>query len=522
VSRDLRHAVRAVCAMPLVSSVVIASLAVGIGANTVVFSWLQMVRWKPLPGVSAAWTFQTIEPRTESGVYVGTSWSDYLDLQQRLASFQWLLAFRMAPLTIGEAPEVARATGLFVSGNYFSSLALRPAMGRLLSADDVKTPGARAAVVISYDYWRTRFQGDASVIGTSLRINGERLIVVGVAPRRFQGTTLGLAFDMWLPGTMAGVLVPGSRELEERSQRGYVAMGRLRPEVHVAAARAELDAAMRDLAAAYPASNRSLRAEILPFANPARGPQRMIRAALALLQTLMALVLVAVCGNTANLLLARASVRQREFGVRLALGATRRRIGALILLEALLLATTGTAAGILLSVWGTGALQAGDISGAMSIRFQTEIDIVGLLFAVGLGVLSALLTAAAPAWSMARLEPQHVLRTANRRAGRSPLRQALIGIQVALALFVLVVAGLFFQRFQEGRDTTPGFRADGVLLAAYDLTGRGTDTSANRGFALRVLEGMRALPGVESVALGASVPLDIHGLPARSFRLEGR
>ncbi len=346
--------------------------------------------------------------------------------------------------------------------------------------------------------------------------------MVGVAPQRFQGTTLGLAFDMWLPATGAGVVIKGSRELDERSQRGYVTMGRLRPDVPAAAAQTELDAAMRELSLTYPATNQALRAEMMPFANPPRGPQRMIGAALGLLQALMLLVLIAVCGNTANLLLARASVRQREFGVRLALGAARWRVGGLIVLEALLLALAGTAGGIVLAVWGTQALRAGEISGALPIRFQTEIDAFGLAVAVGLGLFSAGLAAAAPAWFMARMEPQQALRTGIWRASRSPVRQALMGIQVALALFVLVVAGLFFQRFQESRDTDPGFRADGVLLAAYDLTGRGTDAQTNRQFASRLLRALQAMPGVESVALASSVPLDIHGLPSRAFVLNGR
>ena len=507
--------------MPLVSAVVIVSLAIGIGANTVVFSWLQMVRWKPLPGVAAASTLQTIEQRTDGGVYIGASWPDYRDLHERLTPFQWLLAFRMAPLTIGDASRVERASGLFVSGNYFESLNLRPPVGRLLTPEDVTTPGSRPVVVISHDYWQTRFGRSTSAIGAPLRINGEVLTVVGVAPERFQGTTLGLAFDMWLPATMANVVIKGSRELEDRSQRGYVVMGRLRADVPHAAAQGQLDAVMRELAVLHPETNQTLRAELTPFISPPRGPQRMFGAALALLQALMLLVLAAVCGNTANLLLARASVRQREFGIRLALGGTRSRVGSLVLIEALMLALAGTAGGVLLAIWGTQALRAGNVSGALPIRFQTEIDLVGLAVAVGLGLLSAVLAAATPAWFMARLDPQQAMRAGARRSARSPLRQALMATQVALALFVLVVAGLFFQRFQE-RDSDPGFRADGLLLSAYDLSGRGTDAAENRRFASRVMAALQVMPGVESVALASSVPLDIHGLPSRGFVLEGR
>ena len=513
---------RSLRAMPLLSAVVVASLAIGIGANTVVFSWLQTVRWKPLPGVAAAASLQTIEPRTANGVYVGSSWLDHRDLQARLASFEWLLAFRMVPLSIGTVPDVSRATGLLVSGNYFSSLALTPAAGRLLQADDAATPGGRPVAVISYGYWQARFGGAPSAIGETLRINDVPFTVVGVAPRRFQGTTLGLAFDVWLPATMAPVVMKGSRELDDRSQRGYTVMGRLRPDVPRAAAQADLDAAMRELAAAHPRTHQSLGAEIAPFVDPPRGPQRMLGTALWLLQFLMLLVLVAVCGNVANLLLARASVRQREFGRSsrarrdprpsrrrgpdrdaAARGRRRRRRGA--------------AGGL-----GGAVLSGGELSGAIPIRFQTEVDAIGLVFAAGAGLLATIMAGIAPAWFVARLEPQEALRAAARRGARSPVRQVLMGLQVALALLVLLVAGLFFQRFQESRDTDPGFKSEGVLLAAYDLTGRGTDAAANRQFAQRVLTSLRATPGIQSAALAAFVPLDIHGLPSRGFTIEGR
>ena len=519
---DLRHAWRGLRAMPLVSIVIVASLGLGIGANTTVFSWLQMVRWKPLPGVADAGRLQTIETRTVQGAYVGTSWLRFLDLQRHNRSFAWLLASRPMPLTVGDAPRVERAAGLFVSGNYFEALALRPAAGRLLSPEDAGAPGRQPVAVISHDYWQTHYGAARTAVGSTIRVNGQALEIVGVAPARFQGTTLGLAFDLWIPATMAGTLVAGSRELVDRSQGGYTLLGRLRAGTAPVAAGAELDAAARELSRTHPATDGALGVELHAFNDPPRGPQRMINGALALLQTVMLLVLVAVCGNVANLLLARASVRQRDFGVRLALGAPHRRVAWLVLLEALLLSAAGTGIGLVLALWGTQAVRAGEISGAMSIRFQTEIDGVGLAVASGLGVLCALAAAATPVWLLSRLDPQDTLRLAIRGRSRSVVREILMGLQVALALLVLVVAGLFFQRFQEGRGLDPGFRAEGVLLAAYDRRGRDATPDGNRAFAVRVLRGLRAVPGVESAALAFSVPLDIHGLPSRSFALEGR
>jgi predicted permease len=508
--------------MPLVSIVIVASLGLGIGANTTVFSWLQMVRWKPLPGVADAGRLQTLETRTRQGGYIGTSWLRFLDLQQRSRTFAWLLASRATPLTIGSAPAVTRVTALFVSGNYFEVLAQRAAAGRLLSPPDAESPGRQPVVVVSYDYWQTRYGGARTAVGSTIRVNGQALEIVGVAPRRFQGTTLGLAFDMWIPATMASTLIAGSRELVDRSQGGYTVLGRLRPDTAPAAAAAELDAAARELARSHPATDGGLGIELHAFNDPPRGPQRMINGALALMQTVMLLVLVAVCGNVANLLLARASVRQRDFGVRLALGAPRRRVAWLVLLEALLLAAAGTILGVGLALWGTQAVRAGEISGAMPIRFQTGIDGVGLAVASALGVLCAVAAAATPMWLLLRLDPQDTLRLAIRGRSRSAVRELLMGLQVALALLVLVVAGLFFQRFQEGRGLDPGFRADGVLLAAYDRTGSDTTPDGNRAFASRVLRALREVPGVESAALASAIPLDIHGLPSRSFVLEGR
>jgi predicted permease len=518
---DLRQAWRGIRAMPLVAAVIVVSLGLGIGANTTVFSWLQMVRWKPLPGVVDAATLQVLEMRTDGGVYLGTSWSAWQDLEPHAASFAWLLASRSTPVTIGDAPAVERAAALLVSGNYFEALDLQPAAGRLLTRADARVPGREPVAVIAHDYWRTHFGGDRSAIGRRIRVNGQSVLIVGVAPPRFQGTTLGLAFDLWLPATMAGVLVEGSRELVDRSQRGYTVIGRLRDGATAAAARQELDARLGGLARAYPETDGGLRAELHDFNDPPRGPQRMIAGMLALMQALMLLMLGAVCGNVANLLLARASVRQHDFGVRLALGSPRLRIAWLVLLEALLLAAAGTVIGVALALWGTQAVRAGEISGALPIRFQTGIDGVGLAVAIGLGVLGAALSSATPAWLLTRMDPQVALREAVRRAARSALRETLMGVQVALSLLVLVIAGLFFQRFQEGQGLDPGFRAEGVLLAAYDRTGRDTTPARNRQFASEVLDALRAIPGVERAALASSVPLDIHGLPARSFTLEG-
>ncbi len=518
----IRHAFRSIGRMPGLAAVVILSLGVGIGVNTAVFSWIQAIVLKPIPGVDNSGSFYHIEPKADTGTYPGMSWSEYRDLVPRLSSIEQLVAFRMAPLNVGETGRTERTYAQLVSGNFFDALRLTPAAGRFIRSDEVERPGTEAVVVISHDYWQTHFAGSPSAIGQTIRVNENHLTIVGVAPENFQGTILALQFDLWVPATLAPVLFTGSNELNERNSRGYSIIGRLRDGNDEARASAEFSSAMRELATAFPESNGRIGGELMPYWRPPRGPQMMFITALGVLQGVMLLVLLAVCGNTANLVLARASARYREVGVRLALGAGPGHVIRLMLAENLLLGLMGAGVGILIAWWGTEALRAMPPYGAFPVRFQTSLDGIGLAFAVGLGVLSGLLFGAAPALQLGRIDPQQALRSGSKSSGRSPVRDVLMALQCGLALLVLVVAGLFFQGFAETRDTNPGFRTEGLLLATYDLSGTVTTDEYPRQFATQLLDRLRRVPAVEYVALANAMPLDIHGLPLRGFTLEGR
>jgi predicted permease len=522
VIRDLRQAWRMIRRTPILAAVVISSLGVGIGVNTAVFSWIEAVVLRPMPGVVDAGSFHLIETRTDNGAHPGSSWLEYLDLRSRLPSLPTLLASRMAPFTVGAADHFERTYGQLVSGNFFSALGLRAAAGRFPQPEEVSRAGGEPVVVISHEFWQTRYGRSPAVVGQTLRVNEHPLTIIGVAPAGFQGTVLGLNFDLWVPATMASVLITGSRELEDRSARGYNIMARLESPVTLARAQGEADAAMRELAELYPETNAKVNAEVLPFWRAPRGPQLMLARALFILQGVMLLVLLAVCGNTANLLLARASARQREIGVRLALGAGPWRITALLLTESLFLALAGAAAGAALAVWATQALRAVPMIGAFPIKFQTSVDGLALTFAIALGVVCALIFGLVPALQLSRVDPQIAMRAGTQAAGRSRTRDALMGTQVALALIVLTAAGLFFRSFRETRETDTGFRRDGVLLAAYDLGIRNPTGAQSATFAATVAERLSALPNVDGAAIATSVPLDIHGFPLRSFTIEGR
>ncbi len=357
---------------------------------------------------------------------------------------------------------------MLVSHNYFSALGLSPALGRFPGPEEFRRATEEPVAIISYGMWQNRYAGAPQAIGQTVRVNGRELRIIGVTPRQFQGTQLGLNFDVWVPAGQAALVANGSKELDDRRIRGYSIMGRLAPQTTRSQAQSELETAMRQLAQAYPDTNAAVRGDVLSLSQSPRGPQRLLTRALAILQGVMLLLLLAVCGNTANLMLARASTRQREMGVRLALGAGPWRIASLFLTESVLLGVAGAALGAGIAVWGTQALLELPLTG-LPIRFQTSIDGLGLAFAISLGVGCGLIFGAAPALQLARVDPHLALRAGARTAARSRLRNGLMAVQVALALMVLIVAGLFFRSFLETRDTDPGFRRDGILLAAYDL-----------------------------------------------------
>jgi predicted permease len=519
--QDVRHAWRSIVKMPVIAAVVVVSLGVGIGVNTAVFSWIQAMVLEPVPGVANAGGLYLIEPRTESGTFPGASWLEFRDIRERSRAFPNLLAFRSVPFNVGEPGRIERTSGLFVSGNYFSALGLIPALGRFLRPDEAERPGADPVVVISHNYWRTHFGAEAGVLGRAIRVNGRPLSIIGVAPEGFQGTVTMLDFSLWVPATLAPSLLAGSRELDDRGIRGYSIVGRLLPGATAMQAQAELDGTMRRLAQTYPQTNANVRGDVLPFWQSPRGPQRMLGQALVGLQGIMLLLLLAVCGNVVNLMLARATGRQREVGVRLALGARPWRIVNLLLAEHLLLGVSGALLGAVIAAWATVAMRNVPILGAFPIKFQTSLDVTGVAFAMLLGIVCGLLFGLAPAKQLARVNPQLALRAGARTAHRSAMRSALMGAQVGLALVVLMASGLFVRKFTETQEEDPGFRRDGVLLAAYDVSGRNLDGPVVRDFTRRLLDRLRALPSVEAAAIATSVPLDIHGLPIRGFTLEG-
>src|SRR6201987_5949291 len=194
---DLRNAGRSISRMPGLAAMIIISLAIGIGVNTTIFSWIQMILFQPMPAVTGASKFLLVEPRSDTAGYPGASWLEYRDLQTHVPALQDVVASQMVPFNVGRPGHTERTHGQLVSGNFFSALGLKPAVGRFIRPEEAERPGTEPVVVISYDYWKTRFGGTPGAVGQELRVNGRELTVVGVAPREFQGTILPLKFDLW-------------------------------------------------------------------------------------------------------------------------------------------------------------------------------------------------------------------------------------------------------------------------------------------------------------------------------------
>jgi predicted permease len=523
---DLRFALRQLLKTPGFTAVVVLSLALGIGANTVVFSSIQASFLDPLPGVEHGARLMVIDPRDRSGAYLLSSWLDYRDVREQQTSFREIAASSVRALNLGGADgRDERIWAELVSDNFFPLLGVRPALGRFFTANESAHPGSSPVAVIAYSYWQTRFGGSPTVLGQTLRLNDVVFTIVGVAPEKFKGSIVALGFDVWVPLTMAGQLIPGSKELTARDNRPLMLLADLKPGVTVVQARAELEAIFRRLATSYPETNADLTPDLLPLWRSPIGAQPYMLGALATQQILVFLVLLVVCANTANLLLARATVRQKEIGIRLALGAGRFRIIRQLLTESLLLALLGALGGVLFSLWGIDALHHVPMPGYLPIKVVTHLDAVGCAFSVLLGIACGLLFGLAPALQLTRTDVNPALKVGGCGTGAAPrhrLRDLLVAAEVAIALIVLVLAGLFLKSFRNAHTADPGFDTRGVLLSSFDLAAKGYDTKAARAFVRELLPRLQATPGVAAATVGTFVPLDVRGLPKTPFAIEGQ
>ena len=504
--QDLRYAIRMLAKNPSFTLIAVLTLALGIGANTVVFSVLNALVLRPLP-VERPNELAFLENQNGPS----QSFPNYQDLRDRNRTFAGLVGYRIAPMELETQERADRIWGYLATGNYFDVLGVQPAMGRLFKQSDDLHPGGSPYAVISYSCWQSRFAADDAIVGKTIRINRQPYTVLGVAPRDFHGTEIFYWPEVWVPMMMEPQIEVGNAWLDKRSTWNTFVVGRLLPGVTPAQAAADLNTIAAELARQFPSENDSLRFRLSKpglIGDLIGAPAKAFTLGILLLA---ALVLLAACTNLASMLTARATDRQREFAIRLAIGAARGRVLRQLLTETLMLALAGGGVGFFLAIALTDALSRWRPPMDFPIQYDVNPDWRVFLFALAGACIAAVLFGSAPAWRASKSDPNLVFRGASAMWGRGrfAFRDVLVVVQVALC-FVLVSASLLSLRgLQQALKMNLGFGPQHVSVAAFELGLAGYSEDRGRAFQQQVLQTIQRLPGVQSVAYSNSLPLSI-------------
>jgi putative ABC transport system permease protein len=510
VFRDVRYGVRMLFIHPGFTAVAALTLALGIGANTAIFSLLDKVFIRELP-VERPDQLVTFV-RDAGGEAKVFPYPTYALLRDHNDVLSGLVVSCQQAFSLTDGTRTERMVGLLVSGNYFAVLGVRPALGRFFLPEEDRTPGTHPVVVLGHGLWRRRFAADPAIVGKTIAVNGYRHTVIGVAPSEFTGTTRGTATDVYVPVMMHAQAMPGSAGLLANRNWGWARLiGRLKPDVSRERAQAALAILVEQSATATPASgpkksDKSARNVFLM--DGSRGHMDRVRdlsVPLKLMMGIVGFVLLIACANVANLLLARASTRSKEIAVRLAVGASRSRIVRQLMTEGMLLAAMGGAAGLVVAQWVTGVLlRFQQQTSAVPRVFDGGLDGRALGFTFGLSLLTGIVFSLAPALQTSKSDFVTALK--NDRAGggrgwrRPVLRNLLVVTQVALSLVVLIGAGLCVKSLRALQAVDPGLEPAKVVTASFDLKLNGYDEARGRQFIADLFDRVAAVPGVEAVS----------------------
>jgi predicted permease len=514
--RDLRQGFKTLFRNPGFAAVAILTIGIGIGANTTIFSWMRSMLLNPLPGAFQPAGIVAIENTAPDGAPITTSYLDFRDFRDNLKLVRSVTAWNAGVFSVGDPPSTSRVWGQMVSGNFFDLLGVKPEAGRFFSgAERDDAQNAHPVVIISHSYWKTRYRSSASAIGSTLRINRTPLTIIGVAPADFHGTRSGLEYELWMPLTMYGQLThTGDWMLRDRNTRNYMLFARLAPGVSVEQARTEVQALANRMAVADADSNKGIGATVLPLWQTHFALQTFLLTPIFILMAASGVVLLIVCANLANLLLARATGRLREFSIRMALGAGPVRLACQLLTETLLMAIAGSLCGFMLAGVLGGALRWLLPATELPTTEQPPLDAQVLCFSAALAFVVAILAGLAPAIHASRANVNEMLKEGGRSGLSSAhshrLRGLLVTSEVALAVIALVGAGLFLKSFQTARSTDPGFSPDGVALARFDFSSAGYNAQQTDAFCRRLRERLEQQPGVTAVSYDDSVPLGFN------------
>ncbi|MFP5262471.1 MAG: ABC transporter permease [Blastocatellia bacterium] len=516
--QDLRYGFRMLIKRPGFTAVAVLSLALGIGANTAIFSFVNAILLRPLP-VSAPDELMFVFSGKADSPYGVSSYPDYVDYRDRNEVFSGLAAYSGAGVSMAAGDEAEALSGAIVTGNYFDVLGVKFAMGRGFLPEEDQTPGERPVAVISYKLWQRRFGGDAGVLGRDVVLNGRGFTVIGVAPAAFNGTAVGQSIDIYVPMMMQSLVRPprggysGEQDadmLTKRGPRWLNMVGRLKPGVTREQAQAAMGAIAGQLEQTYQATNKGLGVTLFPVS---KGDPEVRSQAVLVSSSLMAvvgLVLLIACFNVANLLLSRASTRRKEISIRLALGAGRFRLVRQLLTESMLLAVMGGAVGVLLALWITDLLQTvNPPANIFPLRLDLTLDGRVLAFSLLLSLATGLIFGLAPALQASKPDLVPALKDEAAGGGqrRFNLRNLFVIGQVAVSLVVLISAGLFLRSLRNAEAIDPGFDVRNVLNVPLNINLLKYTKPQGRDFYQQVIEKVESLPGVKSATLARVLPL---------------
>ncbi|MEK6286963.1 MAG: ABC transporter permease [Acidobacteriota bacterium] len=533
--QDLRYGFRVLRASPGFAAVAVLSLALGIGANTSIFSVVNAALLRPLPVTEPDRLMFVYTGRSLSSPYSVSSYPDYIDYRDKNEVFSDLLTYSSITMSSRADDQTDLLSGSIVSGNFFDALGVRPALGRTFLPEEDVTPNTHPVAVISHGLWERRFGSDPKVIGQQLALNGHAFTIVGVAPSGFDGPEVLETNDIYVPMMMQALVRPprggfsGDMNpdlLGRRGSRWLRIVGRLKPGVTPEQAQAGMTTLAAGLEQAYPDQNRNTIATLFPLSKVDPQAYTQLISVAGLLLAVVAIVLLIACANVANLLLARASARRKEIAVRLALGASRSRLVRQLLTESVLLSLAGGVVGLLLALWTIDLLKtATPTSGVFSFTLDYHLDGRVLAFTFALSLATGVIFGLAPALQASRpdlvpaLKDEVSVVAQGRR--RLSLRNLLVVAQVALSLVLLIGAGLFLRSLKNAQDIDPGFEADKVLNAQLNINLLRYTKAQGQEFYRQVIERVEALPGVESASLARVVPMSGTGR-STSFQIEGQ
>lgn len=521
---DLRVSGRRLRKAPGFTLIAVLSLALGIGANTAIFSLVNTVLLRPLPIAKPEQLVALNVAAEKGGETLPTfSYPNYRDIRDRNNVLSGLITYRIAPLSLSYDGSNERVWGYLASGNYFDVLGVQPARGRLFTPDDDKAPGAHPVMVISYNYWQKHFAADPHVIGRGVIVNGHPFTIIGVAPAGFHGTEISYVPEMWFPVMMSGQIEPGNFWLERRNTQNLFVQGRLKDGIGMRQAEAALQNIAAQLAREYPEDNEGGTITLSPpglFGSFMHGP---IVGFAGVLMAVVGLVLLLACTNLANLLLARATERRKEIAVRLALGARRWQLIKQLLTESVMLAVLGGAVGVVLAFWLVDALMAFKPPMDVPLTTKLHIDHRVLLYAALISLVTGVIFGLLPALQATKTDLVPALKDEISLGGyrRSWLRSGLVVLQISVSLVLLICAGLVLRGLYRAQFLNPGFITHNAIELSFDLGLQGYDDARSREFQRQLLERVRALPSVQHAGLADFVPLSMN-MSNNSIHVEGQ